>query len=193
MTINIDRRELVPEGKGYQARAIEVALDSYAEGTKTMVKALFEIQGGKQHGRFVEWAGFFTEKTKERTLESLVYMGLEHDDLTDLSGLDRLVNVTVEHQKIEKGKRAGEWKDRVGWVNKPGGLFVSGMDDDAKRAFAAELRGDLAAVRAGVGDLGDDAPKETGASSPSSSSGDAQAEGEFSDRNPPPIDDDVPF
>jgi len=207
MTISTTRGDLVAEGKGYQARAIEIALDEYESNgqTKQLVKALFEIDGGKYDGRIVEWAGFFTEKATPITVRSLVAMGLDHDDLSrmKISDVRRLVSIEVEHQKIEKGDKAGYLKDRVKWVNSPGGLFVSGMDDGAKVAFAASMRGEIAAARMERGPLREEAAPAVDRSQPADGvppaqgsfyEGSTRGSGPTDERNPPPADDDdIPF
>jgi hypothetical protein len=102
----------------YRARAVEYALGKTQNGTR-QVAVRFEVldEQGAPGGERVTWYGYFTEKTAERTLESLQYCGWEGDDVTDLTGIERNeVQIVVEHEEYEgenqRARRLGEQSRR---------------------------------------------------------------------------------
>ncbi len=126
------------EAKKHYARGIDVELGVSDTG-KEQVAVRFKIEGGKDDCEEIVWFGYFTDKTAERTLESLRYCGWDTFDLGDLSAevIGRnIVQIVVEHENYQ-----GKVYAKVAWVNKAGGpLLKSQMDDAAKREFAARMR-----------------------------------------------------
>lgn len=128
---------------------------------------------------FLGWRGFFTEKTTERTIESLRYMGFEGDDLSNLVGLDKNeVDLVVEDEEYE-----GKLYPRVQFVNKPRGPSVKTvLAGDKLGAFAASMKEKFRAHDASQGKRV--STKPAAAKPPA---GDPRPE-------PPPIgEDDLPF
>lgn len=134
---------MISEGR-HKARGIEAALGLTSKGSE-QVAVLLEVTAGEHAGETITWYGYFTDKTYERTLESLRYLGWSTDDLADLAGIDQNeVSIQVEHEEDESGKLHA----RVRWVNRAGGLAMKEtMDDAAARAFAARMRGAAVASR----------------------------------------------
>ena len=130
----------------YRARAIEWQLGIAETGTE-QVAVSFEItEEGPFSSHTITWFGFFTEKTSERTIKSLLVCGWKGDDLTDLSGLDRNeVELVVEHEVHNNERRA-----KVKWVNRPGaGGFAmkTPMNDAQKKILAAKMKGLVLALK----------------------------------------------
>src|SRR5690606_28336352 len=111
----VERHDMIAKGT-YTAKAIEWKLGVTSRGTE-QIAVLFQLESGEQ----ITWYGYFTEKTTERTLDALEYMGWDGVDITDPVGLDRNdVRLVIDHETGEDGKTYA----RVKWVNRIGGLAV---------------------------------------------------------------------
>jgi len=134
---------MIPAGR-YKARAIEGALALTNNGNE-QVAVLVEVVGGDHAGEQLTWYGHFTEKTVERTFESLRLLGWQGDDLSELSGIDaNEVTIIVEHEEDRDGKP----RPRVKWINGGGGLAVKQkLEGAAAKAFAQRMRGYALASR----------------------------------------------
>jgi hypothetical protein len=172
---------MIPQGR-YKARCVEAALSKTSTG-REQVAALLEVTQGEHAGEQLTWYGHFTDKTTERTFESLRHLGWEGDDLTDLRGIDaNEVSVVIEHEEGQDGRTY----PRVKWINgNGGGLAVKErLDDAAARAFAARMKGAAIASRS----------KNGGAPKPSNGQRSAQHSRAASFEEAPPFDDEgVPF
>jgi hypothetical protein len=129
----------------YTARAIEADFGTTNAG-KPQVEVLFEITQGEAAGERISWFGYFGPKdeTKARTIDSLTICGWVGDD--GLSGVDtNEVTLVVEH---EPHFETGEPQVKVKWVNRLGGSSLrmkSRMTETERRAFVAQIRGDVLA------------------------------------------------
>lgn len=128
----------------YTARAVQWDWGTTKDG-KEQVAVQMEIVEGQFQGWCITWYGYFTDKTKQRTIESLKYMGWRGDDIMTMTGMgDLLCQIVVDHEQQTEGKRAGEWVAKVRWVNRLGGggpiKLDRPMDMAAKRMFAAKLK-----------------------------------------------------
>src|ERR1700729_4246097 len=71
----------------YNAKAIAFGLGETNDG-KPQIGVMFEIVDHPDFpGEQITWFGYFTEKTEDRTIESLQHMGWQGDDLTELAEL----------------------------------------------------------------------------------------------------------
>lgn len=134
--------DLIPKGR-YRARAIpgSAQLGYTSKGTEQIVVE-FELLDEQWAGRTMTWYGFFSEKTQERTIESLRIAGWSADDLTDMTGLGMSeVSLAVDHEEYK-----GKMHASIAFVNKPGGL-KSPMSDAQRKAFAARMKGAAVASR----------------------------------------------
>jgi len=142
---------ILPKGK-YQARGVEGAAVVAKSGTEG-ISVIVEIVEGEHARRRLRWDGWLTEKTSQRTIESLRHMGWQGDMLDDLRGIDaNIVEIVVDHEEREI---EGELKvfPKVEWVNRiGGGAKISDearMPANAARSlaerFAAQARGVKAA------------------------------------------------
>lgn len=127
----------IPEGT-YRARVKSADFGFTSKGTE-QVQVVFDILDPDYDGETVLWWGYFTEKTAERTMQSLRYCGWKGDDVTNLIGIsDNEVEVVVEHNTYQDKTNA-----RVAWVNRLGGGGVSvkaPMPEDKRKAFAKKMK-----------------------------------------------------
>lgn len=158
----------------YRAQALQGALAKTKTG-KEQVGVLFQLmdeEGNPTHT--ITWFGYFTEKTLERTIESLRLCGWHGDDVSNLEGLtDNEVDLVIKQEEYE-----GTRTPRVRWVNArgSGGLALqSPLEPAEAKSFAQSLRGQILA-------LGQGKPRKTN-NKPSGPHG----------PNPPDITDDIPF
>lgn len=131
-----------------RAKAIEWAL-GHTSQNKEQIAVCFQLLDATEGPDRITWYGYFTEKTWERTIESLRHCGWEGDDLSDLSGLDtNEVDLVIEPEENDRG----EWYDKVRWVNSRGGLALKDrMDEGEVKAFAQRMRGNILAMKKGGG------------------------------------------
>lgn len=93
----------------FRARAVEGAWGHTSNGV-VQVAVQFQLETGAK----LTWYGFMTEKTEERTMNSLIACGVS--DLESLTGLGSdEVEVTVEHDTYNGNTRA-----KIAWVNRLG-------------------------------------------------------------------------
>lgn len=117
-----------------KARATGATLAKTKNGDPQIAVA-FELDDGRN----MTWFGYFTEKTKERTVKSLRYCGWTCDDIDVLTGLgSEEVELVVEAEEY-----GGVTRDKIQWVNRiGGGLEVQNpMADGEASAFAKSLKG----------------------------------------------------
>jgi hypothetical protein len=125
----------------HRARAVDVVLGYAGTGTPQIAVA-FEVTEGDCAGETITWYGYFTEKTQQRTIESLRHAGWKGNDIGELTAADLTSEVDIVVNE-EEGVR-GDLRKRVSWVNRvgTGGAAIKNrMDDSAKRSFAAKLKG----------------------------------------------------
>lgn len=167
----------------YRARgAVGSAQLGHTNDGKPQIAASFIISEGEHAGKSVPWYGYFTEKTKKRTLESLRIAGWSNDDIADIEGFgDTEVDIVVGHNTWE-----GKTTARVDWVNRAGsgGIALRNpMSDAERKAFAAKLKGDAVVSRKAVGTPQPKAaPKAYGRPAPAPR-----------EEPPPAADDEIPF
>lgn len=144
----------------------------------------FRIDEGEHAGQAITWFGFFTDKTRERTMESLRYCGWRGDDLSDLGPLDQQVEIVIEHEEYD-----GKVRAKVQWVNRIGSGRVQlqdQMNESELRQFAAQMR----SIARGI-------PEASGPRSERRSGARAQQQGLGYPDDPGPVgmhgDDDIPF
>lgn len=107
--------------------AIQFGTTGEGANEKEQVVVLFDFtdQNDPDYGRSISAFMFFTEKTTDRTIESLRHCGWVGDELADLPDiaargeLNQEVELVVDHEEYN-----GEWQAKVRWVNKPGGGSV---------------------------------------------------------------------
>lgn len=166
----------------YRAKAKEWTLAESSTG-KPMVVVMFDILTEGAAEKALTWRGFFTEKTTDRTIESLRFMGFEGDDLSQLKGLDRNeVDLVVEDEEYTDENGQPQLSAKVQWVNKPRALMVkNAMVGDGLKAFAASMKEAFRAADAAAGKRAPPPQRAAAASGPRTP-------------EPPPLgDEDLPF
>jgi hypothetical protein len=127
---------MIEEGT-YRAKATGHKFGKTSKGTE-QVFVEFTVTEGDCQGQRLAWYGYFTEKTTERTLDSLEYCGWDGDSLTDLRGLgSQEVDLVVEHEEADDGRVYA----RVKWVNRVGGGVKEEMTPAEVQALNARLKG----------------------------------------------------
>lgn len=158
------------------------------------IAVLFEVTQGEHAGHTLQWRGFFTDKTVDRTLDSLRHCGWDGDDIMRLDGLDRNeVEIVVEEETYDD-KQTGERKtvSKVQWVNRPARVRVQNeLTGQSLAAFAARFRGKAVAHKQAYGPQ----PAPTNAAPRTASQQrSAPPPATFAgDDTPMPENDDIPF
>ena len=132
----------------YRAVPTEAILGLTDTGNE-QIAVTFMLTDGSARGAV--WYGFFTEKTLERTVESLRYMGWTGNDLSEFeqgkpapSGFGEEVEIVVEQETYN-----GVTRSRVRWVNRVGGPTVKTALTGAQAvSFAARMKAKIAALDA---------------------------------------------
>lgn len=168
----------------YLAKATEWALGETDKGNE-QIAVNFDILTPDAEVSTIVWYGYFTDKTWERTVESLRHMGWTGTDLADVNGLDaNEVELVVEDETYE-----GKTFPRVRWVNKPGGggiALKAPLTGDRAKSFAAQMKDKIKALDAS-------GPKKTAPAAPRARSS-APPPSHIGDNGAPPLtDDDIPF
>jgi hypothetical protein len=184
----------------YRAHAIAAEL-GFTNGGDEQVAISFEILD--HPGQRITWYGGFSTEIKgqakkspcERTFETLRTCGWEGDDLTDLAGIDSNdVEVVLEINEYE-----GKESNRIKWVNSLGSggpALKNVMPPDAKKAFAAKMRGQAIASRQkmGGGTVSQVASKPSnGSNGRTQQPSNRQQPGRRNEPVDPQADDDIPF
>ena len=139
----------------YLARAVACAFGISSNGNY-QIAISGEVTEGDHAGEQITWIGHFTEKTQERTIESLQHFGWKGDDLSELADLDaegcqRLLPEIVEFA-CDVESYEGETQLKVKWVNKPGAgrfAFKTPLEGKHLKDFAAQMRGTIRSAQAG--------------------------------------------
>lgn len=168
----------------YRARAVQgSAMLGYSSRDTEQVAVLLRFVDGPYAQHTIGWYGYFSDKTMERTIESLRYMGWRGDDMFDLStvGDDQAedVDIVIEHETNDDG----EVRARVRWINKPGGgiALKKPMTEAQAKAFATRMRGAVVAYDRKAGQ-----PKNNGGVGP-------QRRPDRAEPPPHKDDDNIPF
>lgn len=139
--------ELVKPGY-YDAVPVDYKYVEIGKNASPAIEVYFEVEGQK-----VRWTGFLTEKTKKRTIESLIYMGFKGKDLsgfaygTDSKMLDGLspVSITVAHEDHN-----GKTYAKVRWIN-PVKSFNKIDPAGASKLKALNLEADILEAKQALG------------------------------------------
>jgi hypothetical protein len=176
------------ENGKYLAIATKGELGTTSTG-KEQIAVTFDFVDAAHAGKSMTWFGYFTEKTEQRTFETLRTCGFKGTDLTDLSSLSG-ETPTVE-LVVEAEEYNGEWRPKVKWVNNiGGGSLKSPLVGDQAKSFAARMAAKMKAFDATAGKSAAPAPKAPAAkAAPARPS----ARPPVRDELPPPGDDDIPF
>lgn len=139
---------MIPEGR-YQCRATEGLLSETEGGNPQVAVDIVIIEEGEWEGQHRTWYGSFTEKSTDRTLQSLRLLGWRGDDLSELVGLGETeAYVTITHEEDQEGNL----RDRAAWINSGAGIAVKKpMNADSAKAFAERMKGHVLSHNAKTG------------------------------------------
>lgn len=132
----------------YRAKAVEWALAETSKGSE-QIAVRFEITTPESEFNHITWYGYFTDKTFERTIESLRFCGWVDYDVSDIKGLDKNeVDLVIEDEENEQGAI----HPKVRWVNRAGGLAIKApLSGEKAKSFAASMRDKIKAMDAAAG------------------------------------------
>lgn len=153
----------------YKARACgECVLGTSKNKGTPFIEFYLQITAGENAGGKVRWTGYFTEKTNERSIQSLQTCGWQGEDLGEfadggLHGLDaNEVDIAVELETYTNDNGEERTTPRVAFINRAGGFLntESAMNDEAAQSFGDRMRGLVLAMKAKrpVKDTGTDFP-----------------------------------
>lgn len=133
----------------WKARPVAADLGNTELNGNPVVAVGFIIDEGPSQGRSISWYGYFTEKTEERSIESLRHCGWHGDMINDLSEIgsdpDLRVYLVIEHEPDQNG----EVRAKVRWVNAGGGVALKNrMNPGEAMSFAQRMRGKIMSMGA---------------------------------------------
>ncbi len=154
---------MITKAGTYRAKPIEAMIGKSKQKNTPFVGVMYEVVGGEFNGQRLKWEGYLTEKTAERTLESLQNCGWTGDDVSVFAKpeggkfLTNEVDLVVEMEKYQGDDpaKAGKEYPKVQWVNKVGSgpKFVGEKLDVAEAAaFGQKFRGLALALKAKQGE-----------------------------------------
>lgn len=187
----------------FRARAVSNGFGLSSKDTQQIAAVMEIVDDENYAGETITWIGHFSDKTAARTIESLQHMGWKGDDLSELEDLDRaacaeklpdVIEIVVEQEEVPPNDdgTGGGWRNRVRWVNRPGGgrfAFKKPLVGADLKAFAAQMRATVKGVRGAGGAPRQSAPSGGGNNSRPSSGG----YGNSPHPNAPGNDSDIPF
>jgi hypothetical protein len=141
----------------YLARAIACSLGVSSKGNYQIGVTVSVVDNQEFDGAEITWIGHFTEKTEDRTIESLQHFGWKGDNMEELQDLDaegcvRLLPDAVEIV-CDVETYDGETQLKVKWINKPGAgrfAFKDKLEGSTLKSFAAQMRGKLHSANNGA-------------------------------------------
>jgi hypothetical protein len=145
----MDELQIIAKGT-YLARAVSCTTDTNADKTKECFVVKFSIDSGEHAGTELYYRGWLTEKTVDRTLDSLRYCGWDSDDVTDVLRPEIISRKQVS-LSVEVDEYQGRLKNVVAWVNDPSRRPKGSLDNAAAKLLAARLKGAAIASRNRVG------------------------------------------
>jgi hypothetical protein len=99
----------------YSARAQSMTpIRSSEKGTEGIAVVFMILDEGPFKNKLIEWTGWLSEKTRERTAESLVLCGFDGENEDTIK--KNVVSLEVEH---EVNPENGKTYAKVAWVNDP--------------------------------------------------------------------------
>lgn len=184
------------------ASSSPIAFGKSSKGN-TQIAVTFEVLSKNEEtgedistGETITWIGHFTDRTADRTIESLLHAGWQGDDPSELDGVPASSQLTTPVELVcEPEEYEGNWTLKVQWVNKPGSgrfVFKESLEAAELRAFGAQMRSKVKSVRAAGG-----APRTARAAAPSGGGGGSggSRQGGYRDHPNAPGKgrDDIPF
>ena len=134
----------------HKARACAAEFGTSKTKGTFCVEVDFQITEGPNAGEHITWAGYFTDNSTKRTLESLRYCGCQFPggDLMNLEGIsDQEIALVVEHEDYTTEHGETKTRAKAQWVNRAGGgFFAKKLEGNERADFAKRMKGELLAV-----------------------------------------------
>jgi hypothetical protein len=129
--MSTNNQQIIPEGvfKGRARNEWQLG-ETASNDPKPYVRLTFEITSGPAKGRAISRDFFFTDKTWERTVESLRACGWQGTDVSDFTGIDENeVDVCIKHSVMIRRSNGQEtvvtddegnarYRAEIAWVGK---------------------------------------------------------------------------
>ncbi len=145
---------MIPVGN-FRAKATKAEPGKAKTGNE-QVLVTFQITQGPQAGQEIVWRGMFTEKTTDRTIDSLILCGWDTIDYVSFTGITKNeVEIVVEHEpgRDDPSKSFA----RVAWVNDANrGPKQEVMQAGELQSFAQRLKGKVLAAKERAAKKSDD-------------------------------------
>lgn len=129
----------------WRAKALKGDL-GFTLGGKEKVAVVIEFLDEPNRGQRLTWYGYFSDKTADRTLESLMTMGWDGDDLSELKGLGGAEFQAVVEEDMYEGKK----QIKIQWINKLSGdtpNLGKRMEGGDRASFAQKMKGRALALK----------------------------------------------
>jgi len=181
---------MIPVGK-YTATALDAELgitDGEGKEPVEYVVVKFRIDGGLHDGAEVQWRGYFSEKARVRSVQSLHYCGWGGNwDTWEGLGQEKVTLDVKEDRDLKTGEIRGT---RVAWVNALSS--VKPLEGSARSSFAARMKGVVAEV---LGSKGRPARAPAASTGPRPTNGQRAPQGaaQWDGTGADAMADDIPF
>lgn len=103
----------------YRARGISLDFIESPEKQTPGVKVVLRLEEGPDKGSNIEWIGWLSEKTIQRTGESLSLFGHDGEDASTITRNE--VIAVIEHEEYTRKNGEVAHRPRVSWINDPSG------------------------------------------------------------------------
>lgn len=150
-----------------RVRAVAAGLGESEKGSKFVFVTGSVVDHEQYNGSTITATLYFTPKTEERSIESLMHFGFAGDDLDLLQDADETKCAELLPEVVEyvcaPEEYNGDWSLKVKWVNKPGrGKFTpkKKLEGSDLKAFSAQMKNALRNARGGA------TPKKNGSPAP---------------------------
>lgn len=184
---------MIPVGK-YTATALDAELgvtDGEGKEPVEYVVVKFRIDGGAQDGAEVQWRGYFSEKARVRSVQSLHYCGWGGNwDTWEGLGQEKVTLDVKEDRDLKTGEIRGT---RVAWVNALSS--VKPLEGSARQSFVARMKGIVAEVMGSTGPArpAQRAPAASTGPRPTNGARPPQGAAQWDGTGADPADDIIPF
>ncbi len=140
--------DLIPAGK-YVARAEHWKLGEASTGSEQVV---VDFKFSDPALGSILWFGFFTEKTYERTVESLRHCGWKGTDVLELDTPQADLNANEVEIVVEHDTYKGKTSAKVAWVNnlsRAGVNVVAPLAIEKRTSFQQRMKANILAMEQG--------------------------------------------
>lgn len=131
---------MIAEGV-YKARAVSMTVGKSSKKGTPGVTVVFRLGEGPSKDQFIEWQGYITEGSRDRTIESLDLCGFDGTDPKTITLKE--VSLVIAHESFTSEKGNLTVTAKVQWINDPtrGGAKMIALDPAEESDVMADLRG----------------------------------------------------